>query len=373
MAIDISKMPKLGFGMMRLPKTNDKIDLDAVCGMVDACMRAGMNYFDTAYIYHGGESEDIVRQAVVERYPRDSFMLADKLPQWVMKGADDRDRILNEQLRRLGTDHLDVYLLHDVHDGASYENYLKYDCFSWLRGVKAQGRAKHIGFSYHGTPELLDEILSAHPEIEIVQMQLNYADWDDPVVQAGRVHEVLCRHGLPIIVMEPVKGGNLAALVDAEAEMLKAAAPDVSIASWALRFAASQKNVVTVLSGMSTPAQVQDNLRTFGSFEPLNADEAAVIERVRAHMKTIPTIPCTGCRYCTDGCPQKIDIPEIFSCVNRLRRFGDTQGVRTAYAQLAQNGARAADCVACDQCQSVCPQHLPVPELLSEASAAFDS
>ena len=373
MAIDISQMPKLGFGMMRLPKANGEIDLSAVCAMVDDCMRAGMNYFDTAYIYHGGESENIVRQAVVERYPRENYMLADKLPQWVMKDAADRDRIFSDQLRKLGVGYLDVYLLHDVHDGASYENYLKYDCFNWLANVKAQGRAKHIGFSYHGTPELLDQILSAHPEIEIVQMQLNYADWDDPTVQAARVHEVLCRHNLPIIVMEPVKGGNLATLVDEEAQMLQAITPDASIASWALRFAASQKNVVTVLSGMSTSVQVQDNLRTLGNFKPLNAEETTAIERVRAHMKTIPTIACTGCRYCTDGCPQGIDIPEIFKCVNRARRFGGMDAPRAAYAQLVRQGARATDCIGCGQCQSVCPQHLPVIELLKEASAAFDN
>ena len=357
---------------MRLPMQGEEVDLAQTQQMVDAFLAAGFNYFDTAHGYLDGRSETALKACLTSRYPREDYVLTNKLTANFFKTEADIRPFFESQLAACGVDDFDFYLMH-AQSMKNFEHFKACRAYETAFALKAEGKVRHVGISFHDSAEMLDRILTEYPQLEAVQLQFNYVDYDDPAVQSRRCYEVCRKHGKPVIVMEPVKGGNLAALVDTGAEMLKAAAPDVSIASWALRFAASQKNVVTVLSGMSTPAQVQDNLRTFGSFEPLNADEAAVIERVRAHLKTIPTIPCTGCRYCTDGCPQKIDIPEIFSCVNRLRRFGDTQGVRTAYAQLAQNGARAADCVACGQCQSVCPQHLLVPELLSEASATFDS
>ena len=289
MSVDVTKMPKLGFGLMRLPEKNGELDLEQLCKMVDAYMASGMNYFDTAYMYCGGKSESIIKKALVERYPRDSFTLTTKLPQWMMdEGIDGRDRIFNEQLARTGAGYFDYYLLHSVEDGANYEGYVKYDCFNWAMKKKEEGLIRHFGFSFHGTPELLDKILSEHPEVEIVQIQMNYADWENPLVQSGRLYEVLRKYNMPFLVMEPVKGGSLAsASPEVEAEMKKIK-PDASVASWALRFAASLPGVATVLSGMSNEEQMNDNLKTFTNFEPLSEEERKVIEKAQDELKKNP-------------------------------------------------------------------------------------
>ena len=282
MSVDVTKMPKLGFGMMRLPEKDGELDLEQICKMVDAYLASGMNYFDTAYMYCGGKSESIVKKALVERHPRESFTLTTKLPQWMMdEGIEGRDRIFNDQLARTGAGYFDYYLLHSVEDGANYEGYVKYDCFNWAKKKKEEGLIKHFGFSFHGTPELLDKILSEHPEVEIVQIQMNYADWDNPLIQSGRLYEVLRKYNMPFLVMEPVKGGSLASAgKEIEAEM-KRVHPDASIASWALRFAASLPGVATVLSGMSNEEQMEDNIKTFRNFVPLNEEEKAVIAKAQ--------------------------------------------------------------------------------------------
>lgn len=364
--------PKLGFGLMRLPQKGDEIDIQRLCDMVDAYMESGMNYFDTAYMYCGGKSESAIREALVKRYPRDSFYLTDKLPQWMMSGIDDRDKIFNDQLERTGVEYFDLYLLHSVEDGSNYEGYVKYDCFNWAMKKKAEGKIRHFGFSYHGTPELLDKILTEHPEVEIVQIQLNYADWNNPLVQSGALYEVLQKHNKPILIMEPVKGGTLAAAEPEIEQMMKRALPDSSIASWALRFAASLPGVVTVLSGMSTEEQMADNLKTFTHFQTLTQEEQEIIRQAQAALTKNPTIQCTSCRYCCDGCPQGISIPDIFRAVNTLRLYGEDGRPHMFYQNLTEKSGKAGDCISCGQCESVCPQHLPIIDLLKEASEKLD-
>ena len=362
------KLPKLGFGLMRLPQKDNKIDLDELCRMVDYYMTAGLNYFDTAYVYHGGMSEVAAGDALVKRYPRDSFYLATKLPAWEIKCAEDRDRIFQEQLDRAGVDYYDFYLLHSIEDGNNYDTYEKYDCFSWAMEKKKEGKIRTFGFSYHGSPELLEKILDDHPEVEFVQIQLNYADWDNPVVRSGELYEILHRRNIPMIIMEPVKGGTLAVL-DPELEAkYKALRPDASAASWALRFVGSLPGVMTILSGMSTEDQMKDNLATFTNFEPLSEKEKSVIQEVVSIMHSMPLIGCTSCRYCTDGCPMQISIPDVFRTINTLRRYPDDWRSKNFYSGLIQRSGKASDCIACGQCEGVCPQHLPIIELLKEAA-----
>ena len=373
MSIDLNRMPKLGFGMMRLPEKDGAIDIGQVCRMVDDYMRAGMNYFDSAYVYHGGSSEKAMKEALTKRYPRDSFMLATKLPAWCMSRPEDRDRIFSEQLDRCGTDYFDFYLLHSVEDGSNGDTYEKLDCYNWALQKKRGGRIRHFGFSFHGSPEYLEKILDTHPEIEFVQIQLNYADWENPVVRSGKLYEILSGRGIPMIIMEPVKGGTLAKLTPELEAIYKKARPDASIASWALRFVGSLPGVMTILSGMSTEEQMLDNIGTFTNFEPLTEAEQALVREVRTVMLNVPQIGCTACRYCTDGCPQHISIPDVFRAVNTMTLYKEEFRPKSFYSGLIGQGfGRAADCVACGQCESVCPQHLPIIDLLKDASARLD-
>ena len=370
--IDLLTMPRLGFGLMRLPETDGSINHEEVCRMVDAYMDAGMNYFDTAYVYHKGLSEVEAREALVKRYPRESFMLATKLPAWELKTEDDRDRIFNEQLERAGVDYFDFYLLHSVEDG-NVDVYEKLDCFNWGLQKKAEGKIKHFGFSFHGSPELLEKFLDDHPEAEFVQIQLNYADLNNPVVRSGRLYEILLKRNIPMIIMEPVKGGTLAALKPELEEKFRALRPDSSIASWAFRFVASLPGVMTILSGMTHEDQMKDNIDTFSHFEPLSEEEKAVVDEVTKIMLDIPQIGCTACKYCCDGCPMSISIPDVFRVVNTMTLYNEDFRPRAFYGGLVSSGhGRAADCIACGQCESVCPQHLPIISLMEEASEKLD-
>ena len=370
--IDIGKMPRLGFGLMRLPQKDGRIDHEQVCKMVDAYLAAGLNYFDTAYVYHGGLSEVEAREAIVRRHPRESFYLATKLPAWAMHEKADRDRIFREQLDRTGTEYFDYYLLHSIEEGNNYETYEKLDCFTWGQQKKAEGKIRHFGFSFHGTPELLKKILDDHPEVEFVQIQLNYADWNNPVVHSGELYSILKERNIPIIVMEPVKGGTLASLTPELEAIYKELRPDASVASWALRFVASLPGVMTILSGMSSEEQMKDNLQTFRSFEPLNDEEQDAVRKVTSIMLNTPLIGCTACRYCTDGCPMGISIPDIFRAVNTIRLYPGDNRPRMFYGNLVSRSGKASDCIRCGQCEGVCPQHLPIIELLQKASAEFD-
>ena len=374
MRIDLNRMPKLGFGMMRLPEKDGNIDIDHVCRMVDAYLQAGMNYFDSAYVYHGGNSEKAMKEALTKRYPRESFMLATKLPAWCMSKEEDRDRIFNEQLKRCGVDYFDFYLLHSVEDGGNGDTYERLDCYQWGLQKKAEGKIRHFGFSFHGSPEYLEKTLDTHPEIEFVQIQLNYADWENPVVRSGKLYEILHRRNIPMIIMEPVKGGTLAKLTPELEAKYKAVRPDASIASWALRFVGSLAGVMTILSGMSTEKQMLDNIGTFRHFEPLSESEQALVQEVRSIMLNVPQIGCTACRYCTDGCPMHISIPDVFRAVNTMTLYGEEFRPKNFYDGLIDQGyGRATDCIACGQCEGVCPQHLPIIELLKNASAKLDA
>lgn len=372
--MSLPTMPRLGFGLMRLPKKSDgKIDIEAVKQMVDSYMSADFNYFDTAYVYDGGDSERAVKSAITERYPRESFMVATKLPAWAMKDEGDRDRIFNEQLERCGVDYFDSYLLHSLEDGANYDAYEEYNCFEWAAEKKAAGKIRRFGFSYHGSPELLERVLDKHPETEFVQIQLNWADWNNQVVRAGALYKILHRRGIPIIVMEPCKGGMLANLEQPLASVLKAVNPDASLASWAFRFAGSLEGVVTVLSGMSTYDQMADNLNTFRAFKPLSDAEHGAIDTVVKKMQDMPLVQCTSCRYCCAGCPMSISIPDIFRALNTARLYPKDGRPKMFYANLLGRGSgKASDCIECRQCESVCPQHLPITDLLKEAAGVLE-
>ena len=370
--IDPKRMPKLGFGLMRLPEQDGVIDMEQVCRMVDHYMKSGMNYFDTAYVYHGGKSEVAAREALVKRYPRESFMLATKLPAWEIKEAADVERLFNEQLERAGVDYFDFYLLHSIEDGSNYDTYVKYDCFKWGMQKKAEGKIRHFGFSYHGSPELLEEVLDLHPEVEFVQIQLNYLDRTNPVVRSQMLYEILHERNIPIIVMEPVRGGMLASMDPAIEAKFKARRPERSVASWALRFVGSLPGVMTILSGMSNEAQMLDNLKTFTDFEPLADDELTIINEVTEELLGMPQIGCTACKYCCDGCPMRISIPDVFRTINTLRRYPDDWRSKNFYAGLITRSGKASDCIGCGQCEGVCPQHLPIIELLKEAAGILD-
>ena len=375
MSININEMPKIGFGLMRLPETDGVIDIDKVCRMVDAYLDAGFNYFDTAYVYHGGNSEKAVKEAIIKRHPRDSFTVATKLPAWNIHSLEDRDRIFEEQMERCGVDYFDFYLLHSIEDGNNYDTYIKYDCFNWGIQKKAEGRIRHFGFSFHGTPELLVKILDEHPEVEFVQIQLNYADWDNPLVHSGKLYQILSERNIPIIVMEPCKGGKLANHDDECTEILKSVRPDKSVASWAFRFVGSLPGVTTILSGMTTQDQMEDNMNTFKDFEPLSDEEKAAVDKVVEAMFRVEQVGCTACRYCVDGCPMSISIPDIISAINTKRKFpGDMRPQFFYNGLIARDGnGKASDCIGCGQCEGVCPQHLPIIEILKEGVEKFES
>ena len=371
MSIDLSKMPKLGFGLMRLPEKDGAVDIEHVCRMVDKYMAAGMNYFDTAYVYHGGKSEVAAKEALVKRYDRDSFMLATKLPIWEVKKQEDVERIFSEQLERAGVDYFDFYLLHSIED-ANIDGYDKYDCFKWGVEKKAQGKIKHFGFSFHGSPELLEKVLDAHPEVEFVQIQYNYLDRTNPVVRSQRLYEILTARNIPIVVMEPVRGGMLADMLPEVTAQFKAARPESSVASWALRFVGSQPGVMTILSGMSNEEQMDDNINTFAAFEPMTAEELALVDKVTDEVLAIPQIGCTACKYCVDGCAAGISIPDVFRTINTLRRYPNDWRSKNFYRGLTGKSGKASDCIACGACESVCPQHLPIIELMKEAAQILD-
>lgn len=369
---------KLGFGLMRLPLVNTNndsdIDIELTKKMVDAFIEKGFTYFDTAWMYCGFKSEDAAKEALVDRHPRDSYTLATKLHAGFIKTKEDRDKIFNEQLRKTGVEYFDYYLLHDLGTD-HYEIYKNLDCFNWLADKKKQGLVRHMGFSFHDNAELLDKVLTEHPEMEFVQLQINYLDWDSEGVQSRKCYEVAVKHNKPVIVMEPVKGGTLAKVPDPVADMFKAYHPDMSIPSWAIRFAASRENVMMVLSGMSDMEQLNDNTEYMADFKPLNDEEEGIIKKAVEIINSNIEIPCTGCSYCTDGCPMHIAIPKYFSLYNADKQEIKEKGWTPQgeyYDRLTNSYGKASDCVECGQCEGVCPQHLPIIDDLKKVAGHFE-
>lgn len=375
------KISLLGFGCMRLPKPDpDKQDIDTELGerMIDYAYRHGVNYFDTAYPYHEGKSELFIGRAL-EKYPRESFNLADKMPGWLLHSRQDGERIFAEQLKKCRVEYFDFYLCHALSTEADFiRAYEQTGVLDYLRGEKQAGRIRNLGFSFHGTPPELEKILR-HNDWDFTQLQLNYLDWD--AQDAKTQYRILADHGIPCVVMEPVRGGALNTLCEESLRVLKTAEPNRSAASWAIRFAASQPNVLTVLSGMSTSEQVRDNIDTMTGFQPLAPADYDVLKRaLRVYLRT-GSIPCTGCRYCMD-CPSGVDIPKVFAIYNQCAAegrlpvsFGEDSAAeenrelfRKAYDALPEKN-RAGHCVDCKKCMQHCPQKIRIPSRMREIAA----
>ena len=364
------ELGKFGFGLMRLPRNDDKtIDTEMTSEMVDRFLAAGLKYFDTAYVYEG--SEAAAKKALVDRHQRDSFFLTSKLNANAAKDEADAKNQIYVSLERTGAGYIDFYLLHALSAG-NKDKYDAYGLWDYVKELKEKGLVRHYGFSFHDSPELLDELLTEHPDVEFVQLQINYADWEDPTVQSRRCYEVASKHGKPVVVMEPVKGGTLANPPQSVKDIFKTADPKASTASWAIRFAASLENVKIVLSGMSNVEQMEDNLSYMKDFKPLNEEEMKVIAEAQEALKQIEQIPCTACHYCTGGCPMQIDIPQLFKVMNRDLLFGDHEDSRRRYANAVKDGGTAGSCIHCLQCEGECPQHIEITSWLEKIAEAFE-
>ena len=350
-----------GFGCMRFPTIDNAVDIPVVTKMVDAFLEAGFHYFDTAYFYHDGNSERVLKEVLTSRYPRESYILTDKLAFNSFKKAEDVPSVVEGQLEKCGVDYFDFYFYHAL-NAQRHAYYKEEGIYEVGKAMLQQGRFRHLGMSFHDSAEVLDEILTEHPEIEVVQLQLNYVDWIDPKIQSEKCWQVCRKHGKPVMVMEPVKGGALANLPEEAVKLMK----DGSPASYALRFAAGCQDVVMVLSGMSDLQQVLDNIRTMTDFRPLTQEEHQMLEQVRTIYQGQNKIPCTACRYCVDGCPVGLDIPELFACLNAKHQKEEDPERR--YAALP---VKADACVGCGHCEGVCPQKLSIRRLLKDVTEAF--
>ena len=377
--MDFRPSKKLGFGMMRMPVLNPadqaSVDVEQVKTMVDLFLEKGFTYFDTAWMYNAFASEDTVKKVLTDRHSRENFTLATKLHGGFVNSLEDRDKIFNEQLRKTGAGYFDYYLVHGV-DAGLLPKYEEFDCFNFVLQKKEQGLVRHAGFSFHDSAELLDEILTKHPEMEFVQLQINYLDWESQWIQSKACYDVAVKHGKPVIVMEPVKGGTLAQVPKAAEEAFQKAEPELSVPSWAIRFVASLPNVMVVLSGMSNIEQMEDNTSYMENFVPLTEEETALCYRAADIINSQIAIPCTGCSYCTEGCPMKIAIPQYFSIYNEdMREHLDQKGWTvnfSNYEALTRKFGKASECVACGQCEGVCPQHLPIIDNLKDIAAHYE-
>ena len=364
---------KLGFGLMRLPLTDSKdpgsIDIPLMCNMVDSFLEQGFTYFDTAWMYCGSNSERAVKEALTKRHPRDSYTVTSKLPSGALDSLESRDEVFFEQLNRTGLTYFDYYLLHAV-SGGNLEKFEQFDCFNWIREKKEKGLVKHIGFSYHDGPELLDKLLTEHPEFEFVQLQINYLDWENPNVQSRACYEVAVKHGKKIIIMEPVKGGALANVPESVERMFRFADDKKSVASWAVRFAAGLPGVFMVLSGMSNMEQLLDNTGFMADFQPLNEEETRMVHFAAEVIQKQMTVACTACAYCLDVCPKDIVIPRYFALYNRAENGED---VAEKYRKASEKHGKASDCIACGACEKICPQHLTIRKYLRQVAEKLEA
>lgn len=357
------EVPKLGFGLMRLPRKGLFTDVEQVKEMVDLFLGAGFTYFDTAFVYPG--SEAATKKALVDRYPRESYTLATKLNAFMAVSEKNAKNQFYTSLERTGAEYFDYYLLHSLMEN-NYKKYDNYGIWDFAKEQKEKGLIKHVGFSFHAGPKLLDQILTAHPEVDFIQLQINYADWENPSVASRANYEVARKHGKSIVVMEPVKGGSLANPPAAVKKLLKEYHPDMSYASWAIRFVASLDGILTVLSGMSNVEQMNDNLSYMKDFQPLNEEERKIIQEAQRILGKSSTIPCTSCHYCTEGCPKQIPIPEVFSAMNKQLGNGQMAEALQDYQQATSQGNLASTCVNCKQCEQSCPQHIPITQHLQQ-------
>ena len=358
-----------GFGCMRLPMTLSHVNYKEFSKMADAYIEAGFNYFDTAHGYLVGKSETAIKNCVIKRYPRESIILTDKLSDGYFKKEEDIRPFFEKQLKWCGVKYFDFYLMHSLNK----KNYKKYrDChaFEIAQELKKEGKIHHVGFSFHDKPALLDKILTEHPEVEFVQIQFNYADYDNPSVESYECYKICEKHDKPVIVMEPVKGGGLVKLPD-EAKAILDDVGSGSYASYAIRFAASFPNVIMVLSGMGSMEMMSDNLSFMTDFKPFSEEEFEAVAKVREIIAKQKMIQCTGCRYCVEGCPQNIKIPDLFSCYNEKKQYRDWNS-NVYYANLTANSGKAKDCIKCGKCEKICPQNLPIRDLMKKVSRRFD-
>ena len=370
-------MKKLGFGLMRLPLIDENdgksIDIERVKVMADKFMENGFTYFDTAAPYHGSQSEVAFREAVAKRYPREAYTVTDKFSMWMINEEMDMETFFNGQLERLGVEYMDIYLLHAMNRNR-FEDAKKLGVFEFVNQKKAEGKIKHLGFSFHDTADALETILNEWPEAEYVQLQMNYLDWEDEKVQSRKCYELALKHNKQILVMEPVKGGGLATVSPAVEQLFKGYNAEASVASWAVRFVASLPNVVMVLSGMSNEAQMEDNLSYMKEFEPLNDEEKALVVKAAEMIRADIAIPCTVCRYCVDDCPMQISIPEYFRIYNRLKQLQSTQinDRRHEYARYAEGHGKASECIECGMCEGHCPQNIEIRKALKDVASALE-
>ena len=370
---------KLGFGFMRLPLKNPNdqtsIDYETLNKMVDLFLERGFTYFDTAWMYMGYESEVALRESLVKRHPRNKFTVASKLPVGYLKSHEEQEQIFNKQLEKTGLDYFDYYLIHNINTD-TIGNVRKYDSFKFIAEKKKEGKIKHIGFSFHDSPEMLEEILKEHPEVEFVQLQINYIDWDNAGIQSRRCYEIAQKYNKPVIVMEPVKGGTLAQVPPAVEKIFKDAEPDMSVASWAIRYAASLDGVMMVLSGMSNLPQLEDNTAYMQNFKPLNQKEKQVIEQAVKTLHASVSIPCTACRYCVEFCPMKIAIPDYFALYNaeqQERTDKPFTAQRLYYGNLAKTHGKASACIGCRLCEKHCPQHIEISSWMKKVAQTFEA
>lgn len=372
-------MKKMGFGMMRLPLTDENdlksINQEEVNKMADIFMENGFNYFDTAYPYHDGLSEVALKKAVVERYPRESFVIADKLPLFLITKEEQLEQIFNQQLERCGVDYFDYYLLHNV-SGFSEAGFIDVDSFSFVKKLKEDGKIKKMGLSTHANAEYLDNILKKHPEIEFVQLQVNYLDWENDGVESRKCVEVAKKYNLPVIVMEPLKGGFLANIPPEAEKIMKEYDPDASAVSWALRYVASMDEVFMVLNGVSSLEQMEENIKIMDSHEKLNQDEYEIISSVIDIINSKITVPCTKCNYCISTCPVNINIPKLFDFYNNqkienIQTFTAVGNAYVNYSKIESNGI-ASDCIQCGKCVKECPQHINIPEVMGDVKKTFE-